>query len=231
MAADAGADFLGVIFAKSKRQVTPEQAATIVSAVRAKYPLHADIAAALAAHSSHGLSWQRRQANTLANLVLRQKQRPLIVGVFMDQTAEEINAAALTSGIDLIQLHGSEGFQFAAQLCRPVVRVMHVFEGTSPEAILEEVEFGLASALLLDTAVRGSSSGGTGKTFDWDVARAVGQQVPIMVAGGLTPENVGAAIAQVHPWAVDVSSGVETDGPHKDHGKIREFVRVVKSIE
>jgi phosphoribosylanthranilate isomerase len=92
--------------------------------------------------------------------------------------------------------------------------------------VLARVEAGTASLVLLDTAVAGRL-GGTGQRFDWGVGRRVAEALPILLAGGLTPANVGEAIRQVRPWGVDVSSGVETDGV-KDPEKIRAFVAAVR---
>jgi phosphoribosylanthranilate isomerase len=83
-----------------------------------------------------------------------------------------------------------------------------------------------AAGLLLDT-VAADARGGTGTSFDWDVAAELGKRVPFLLAGGLTAENVAGAVAQVEPWGVDVSTGVETDG-QKDVEKIRAFVRAAK---
>jgi phosphoribosylanthranilate isomerase len=92
---------------------------------------------------------------------------------------------------------------------------------------MEFVKPGFAVALMLDAA-HGPYRGGTGRTFDWEVAVRVAEQTPTMLAGGLTPENVSEAIARVGPWAVDVSSGVERDGG-RDHERVRDFVRVAKA--
>jgi phosphoribosylanthranilate isomerase len=83
--------------------------------------------------------------------------------------------------------------------------------------------------VLLDTAVSGQL-GGTGTRFDWGVGRRVAEAMPVMLAGGLTPENVAEAIRTVHPWGVDVSTGVETDGV-KDPDKIAAFIREVRATE
>ena len=95
--------------------------------------------------------------------------------------------------------------------------------GVSAADVRAQLRGGLAHAVLLD-----SKGGGTGKTFDWDVGAEVHAKVPYMLAGGLTPANVEAAVRQVAPFCVDVSSGVETDGA-KDHAKIRAFVGGAKA--
>jgi phosphoribosylanthranilate isomerase len=92
---------------------------------------------------------------------------------------------------------------------------------------MQEVEPGFALALMLDTAA-GPYRGGSGVTFDWEVARRLAEELPIVLAGGLTPENVGDAIARVRPWAVDVASGTETDG-RKDPARVRAFIEAVRA--
>jgi len=140
------------------------------------------------------------------------------VGVFVDATVEEMNGVAERVGLDLIQLHGHEGWEICDQLVRPAVRVVHMEPSMSAEQVGDQIEGGKAAAVLLD-----SKGGGTGKTFDWQVGSSVQEQTPFVLAGGLTPDNVGTAVMQVRPWCVDVSSGVETDGV-KDHAKITAFI-------
>jgi phosphoribosylanthranilate isomerase len=95
--------------------------------------------------------------------------------------------------------------------------------------VLEEAELGTANLCLLDTDTEGLL-GGTGQVFDWSVAAEVAREMPVMLAGGLTPLNVVEAVLTVRPWAVDVSSGVEIDGA-KDERLIREFVDTVHAAE
>ena len=134
-----------------------------------------------------------------------------------------MNSVADRVGLDLIQLHGAEGWDVATQLNRPAVRVVHMVPESRAEQVTAELRAGLAAAVLLD-----SKGGGTGTTFDWAVGRTVQEQAPFILAGGLTPLNVASAVAQVGPWCVDVSSGVETDGV-KDHSKIAAFVANAKA--
>ena len=148
---------------------------------------------------------------------------PLTVGVFVNASVEEMNGVAERVGLDLIQLHGSEGWEVASQLNRPSIRVVHMEAGVSAADVCSQLEGGLVSAVLLD-----SKGGGTGKSFDWAVGGEVQAKVPFILAGGLTPANVEEAVRQVRPWCVDVSSGIETDGV-KDHDKIRAFVGGAKA--
>ena len=243
-ATDAGADFLGVIFAPSKRQVDEAEAKAIVDAVRERRPRPANyrpltvagsgVDAAAAAASGKGAEPARRWLQLWQALLANESARhgPLVVGVFVDETAEVMNAIAERVGLDIIQLHGkSEGWEVATQLVRPAIRVMHMADDVDAPMVSAQVRGGTAAAILLD-----SMGGGTGKTFDWQTAQQVRSQAPFpptppqvqsqapfILAGGLHPENVAAAAQQARPWCVDVSSGVESGGV-KDHAKIKAFV-------
>lgn len=219
-AAEAGADFIGIMFAeRSRRGVSVEEAALIARAVGTPLremeqddppPLHPGEFATNEAWFSHG-------AEALERLLSR--KRPLVVGVFEDQDIEDMNEIADEAGLDLIQLAGSEPWSDILLANRQAIKV--VWERMTAAAIEAYVEPGAALAFMLD------SSRGSGVKGDWDAAAAVAAKMPLWLAGGLSPENVREAIAVVGPWAVDVSSGVETDGA-KDAGKIAAFVRAVR---
>lgn len=222
--AKAGADFIGLMFAESKRQVTPEQCMEIVAALhelrREKQPASFDapVRDDVTANAWYG-AWSEAIEDSLP------QSRPLIVGVFAGQPLEDVNAIAESAQLDLVQLSGGESWEFAAQVVRPVIKAIHVGPDTGAADVLDEIRIGLAG-LMLDTA-SAHARGGTGLSFDWDVARGVARRQPFLLAGGLTPENIGEAIATVEPWAVDVSTGVETNGK-KDIEKIRAFIRAAK---
>ena len=205
VAASLGADFIGAVFAPSHRQVTLGQAQRIAAALGRREP-------------------PPRGASIAAIEALLRRRRPLLVGVFADQDADTINAIAADVGLDLIQLSGSEPWELCRLLNRPVLKCMKVHEGQPAEEVLAAI--GEGAIALLDPYVEGAY-GGAGLTLDWAVASQVAQRTPIVLAGGLRPDNVAEAIRTVHPWAVDVSSGVETEGV-KDVGKIRDFVREAK---
>lgn len=143
------------------------------------------------------------------------------VGVFVREEPE-IVAELLQSGvIDVAQLHGGEDAAYIARLRaltdRPIIQA---FRADRAENLLDAAQ-SRADCVLLD-----SGEGGTGSSFDWDVLKAFPRQY--VLAGGLNPANVADAIAKLHPYAVDVSSGIETDGK-KDPEKMRAFVRAVRN--
>lgn len=205
-AAAFGADFIGMVFAPSRRQVTIGQAKRIAEGLGKDRP---------AVRSSSVEEIEE---------ALRVK-RPLLVGVFADQDSDTINSIADECGLDLVQLSGSEPWEMNEHVARPVLKCMKVREGESAGHLLGHYHGG--AVLLLDPFVA-DTYGGTGRTLDWAVAWEVAQQTPTVLAGGLTPENVAEAVRTVAPWAVDVSSGVETDGA-KDPAKIRAFIAAAKS--
>ena len=122
----------------------------------------------------------------------------------------------------MVQLSGHEAWGMCLEISRPVIKTIRVSASASARSILGTMRPGTAALCLLDSDVEGVL-GGSGQTFDWKVAGGVAAKRPIILAGGLRPENVGEAVRQVRPWAVDVSSGVETDGV-KDVAKIRAFI-------
>jgi len=130
-----------------------------------------------------------------------------------------------TVRLDLLQFHGDEPPEFCASFGIPYVRAVRMEKGTD---LLEWAgRFSSARALLLDAHVPGEV-GGTGRTFDWaDIPRDL--PIPLILSGGLNAGNVGRAIREVQPWAVDVSSGVEVSRGTKDPRKIVEFIRSVRS--
>jgi len=205
-AAEAGADFIGLVFAESRRRVSVEEALAIVRAL------------------GEPLSAAGGDAEHIEALLRR--KRPLVVGVFADADAETVNRTAEAVGLDLVQLSGDEPWDMCDKLSRPVLKAVKVKHDTSAGEIIAGLRPGAIP--LLDTHVEGAL-GGTGRPFDWSVAAEVARRFPIVLAGGLTPENVGEAVRRVRPWAVDVSSGVETDGA-KDVVKMRAFVAAVREM-
>ena len=140
------------------------------------------------------------------------------VGVFVNQPEGEIRAIASESGVQVFQLHGDEPPDFCARLPLPVIKAIPVDQVKTLSRLLSyEV-----SAFLLDTPSRGF--GGSGVPFDWSLAEGVSEVAPVILAGGLTPENVAEAIRAVRPYAVDVASGVESRPGAKDPAKMARFI-------
>jgi phosphoribosylanthranilate isomerase len=145
------------------------------------------------------------------------------VGVFVDAPVEFIRDAIRVTGIDAVQLHGSESPSFCNELARERVGVIKAFRVKDPSSLQEMGEY-RTRVFLLDSYVPGQA-GGTGAQFNWDVAveaKRFGKS--IILAGGLNPENVSDAVSKVVPYGVDVSSGVEASPGKKDLGKLRMFL-------
>ena len=145
----------------------------------------------------------------------------MAVGLFVDLPADEIRDILAKVPLQMLQFQGDEPVDFCESFRMPYVRAVRMEEGTD---LLEYAHrFASARALLLDAHVPGLA-GGTGRTFDW---KAIPRDlpIPVILSGGLTPENVGRAVSEVKPWAVDVSSGVEAERGVKDPRKIEEFIR------
>lgn len=226
VAAEAGADFVGLMFAESRRKISVEDASEIVRALGTPLSEMEQSAppAVFRAESSDLRAWYDHGAGALERLL--ERKRPLTVAVFANQDPDEINEIVDEAGIDLIQLSGGEPWPACLLVNRQVIKAVHVSAEEDGKSVLGRIESGSAIAVLLDRADK-SAFGGTGAAFDWTVGAEVSAAIPLWLGGGLTPANVAEAIASVRPWLVDVSTGVETDGA-KDHAKIREFVAAAK---
>lgn len=154
------------------------------------------------------------------------------IGVFVNETVENILATANLAGLNAVQLHGDE----TSEMIRAVrsscgLMVIKAFR-IGPEAGSTDIIDSSADAVLLDT-ISSAGFGGTGKTFDWSIAKEIVLWRPdsVYLAGGLTPGNVGEAIKTVRPFAVDVASGVEIDPRNKDAEAIEQFIKAVRSVD
>ena len=146
------------------------------------------------------------------------------VGVFVNQSEGEMRAIAAETGIQVFQLHGDEPPELCSRLPLPVVKAVPVDQVSTLSKLLSyEVQ-----AFLLDTPSRGY--GGTGLPFDWSLAEGVSEAAPVILAGGLAPENVADAVRAVRPWAVDVASGVESSPGVKDADRMLRFVTAVREV-
>jgi phosphoribosylanthranilate isomerase len=154
------------------------------------------------------------------------------VGVVVNAGFDEIAKIVKIAGLNTIQLHGDETPEDALRIQSELkVNVWKAIRVADADSISKAAAYaGKVDAILLDTFKPGEP-GGTGETFDWDIATQIKQcGIPIFLAGGLTPENVGDAIARVEPWGVDVASGVEKTGHHrsKDINKVQKFITNAK---
>ena len=152
------------------------------------------------------------------------------VGVFVDREREEVGEIIEYCGLSYAQLHGKESPKFCERVERLVspCRVIKAFRVSEESKGDEFVPYAsVIHGYLLDTYKKGSA-GGTGETFDWNIIKRLNLQRPMILAGGLTPENVEEALSQVQPFGVDVNSGVEIEPGIKDHAKLNEFVRKVR---
>ena len=151
----------------------------------------------------------------------------LPVGVFVDHDRDTILKVFDECGLALAQLHGEETPTFCESLGRPVLRALRLRDRGSLLALAEYKGRMGVRGFVVD-AFSTKAYGGTGQTGDWFLAREVAQAAPILLAGGLTPNNVQEAIRQVQPYGVDVSSGVEERPGQKNHEKIRAFTQAVR---
>jgi phosphoribosylanthranilate isomerase len=150
------------------------------------------------------------------------------VGVFVDEDAASVQELATRVGLDWVQLHGQESPDYCRNLGRRVIKGFRIKD----EKSLMELEpyRDVVQAFLLDTYRKGQV-GGTGEIFDWRLARETKKYGPIILAGGLTPENVAQAITIVEPQAVDAASGTEASPGKKDPAKLKAFFQAIKAIE
>ncbi len=198
-AAEAGADFIGLILAPSPRQVTPAQAEKIAAAVK-----------------QSGYTTE-------------------VVGVFVNTPATEVNKTAETCHLDWVQLSGDEPWEYCCEIEKPLIKAVRVSRQQSPEEIRDILANGsriLANQkhlYLLDPRVKGKY-GGTGTAFNWSLAQPAAERFPVIIAGGLTPENVARAIKTAIPWGVDTSSGVEVGGK-KHVARIRAFIKAARRAD
>ena len=147
------------------------------------------------------------------------------VGLFVDASAEEVRAALAEAPVALLQFHGDETPEFCRQFKRPYVKAVRMRAGV--DLLQYARDYHDAKALLLDNYVEGLH-GGSGVAFDWSLIPR-GLPLPVILSGGLTPENVAEAVRRVRPSAVDVSSGVESAKGIKDAQKIAAFIKGVRS--
>jgi len=197
-AVQAGADFIGLVFAPSQRQVSPALVREIASAVK------------------------------------KSSDATKVVGVFVNAPSSQVNELADFCALDWVQLSGDESWEYCRKVVRPVIKAIRI-DRQSPEELNADLSSGSrllptqGFITLLDSRVEGKY-GGTGESFNWNLAQKVAQGFPVIIAGGLDSKNVARLIKRVAPWGVDVSSGVETGGV-KDTSKIEAFIGAVRKAD
>ena len=156
---------------------------------------------------------------------------PQCVGVFVNQPLDDVNMIGRQTGIDYVQLHGDENPDYCSLVDKPVIKAIHVKEGDTASDLNKRIEAYLdcVEYLLFDTKVEGIW-GGTGQSFDWSLLDEVSGGVPYFLSGGLNSGNIREACKQVHPYAVDVSSGLESEPGVKDFDKVEAFMEEMREI-
>lgn len=161
----------------------------------------------------------------ITSVLKREHPQIKLVGVFVNSSVEEITDILQTCALDLAQLHGDETPEMLSALNG---KAFKAFRGI-PERV-DGFARSAVPAFLLDASVKGVY-GGSGVTTDWEGAAELAKRYPLLLAGGLTPENAAEAVSRVKPWGVDVASGVESAPGRKDAGRIRAFVQAVRDAE
>ena len=234
----AGANLLGVIFAeKSKRKVNVDGARKIVDAVR-KFGERSDRVTIDIESTGGGGGGSALSSLVSKSMALEQaSRRPLVVGVFQNQSLEYVKQMVDECGLDMVQLHGQEGMEAANSMNFgvPALRVVDIEYSSKREDQREGSKIAInilnkvtsdPLAILLDTSIKGAKEGGgTGVIFDWAIAKSLQSMgLPVIIAGGLTPDNVDDAVSSVRPWGIDVAGGVEASAGKKDLEKVVKFV-------
>jgi phosphoribosylanthranilate isomerase len=169
--------------------------------------------------------------DTAALIGSRLRRRVELAGVFVNQSLDEIAALAETAPLSLVQLHGDEGPAFCAEVARRTgARVVKAARIRSRADLQALQAFRSVDFHMVDAHVEGMR-GGTGQTVDWGLLEGRHSEVPLILSGGLTPENVGEAVARVRPFAVDVASGTEAAPGVKDPERVRAFSEAVAAAD
>jgi phosphoribosylanthranilate isomerase len=153
------------------------------------------------------------------------------IAVVVNPTAEDAKRLAATAGITALQLHGDESPDFCRQLAQARIRFEKALPVVGPDSLRNVPDFSTAT-VVLDSG-SGGDFGGSGRTFPWEIARRFVDASPhlqVVLAGGLTPENVASAIAVVRPFGVDVTTGVEAAAGRKDYGRLRAFIAAAREV-
>lgn len=148
-----------------------------------------------------------------------------LTALFLDADKAAVEKVLDTVPLGLLQFHGSEPGSFCRQFGRPYIKAIGMQGAGAFSGQLDD--YADAAGIVFDSHTTGEA-GGSGQVFDWSQLVSAANELPIILAGGLTPENVAAAVRQVRPWAVDVASGVESSPGIKDAGKLERFITEVR---
>jgi len=196
-------------------------------------PADAETAIEAGADALGFVFWEKSSRNITpleaASIINRLPPFVVTVGVFVNEDAERIRETVLAAGLSCVQLHGDETPARAAEVaglaCPRLIKAFRVREGFD----IMTLDAYAVQACLLD-AYKPGMPGGTGETFNWALAIEAAKKKRIILSGGLTPDNVAEAIRTVRPYAVDVSSGVESSPGRKDAAKVRRFIKAAKAV-
>ena len=206
---DAKPDYMGLVFAPSKRQVTVDQAKTLVEELHKQYA-----------------NRYNRDAEQYSNQTLIHQEFIKTVGIFVNETIDNLVAIATEVNLDAVQLHGDEDEAFIQSLKErtnvEVWKAVQIRSAADAEAWIDS-----SADMLLFDAYHKDERGGTGEVFDWSCLDEF--ERPFMLAGGIDSTNVARAIRTVRPYGIDISSGIETEGV-KDNEKIKAFTNIVRTI-
>ena len=167
----------------------------------------------------------------ITSALKREYPQTKLVGVFVNSPVDEVKNILETCHLDLAQLHGDETPEMLESFSGKAFKAIRLSASTAVDEsvfpFLKSVPESASPAFLIDAAVKGVY-GGSGVTADWSAAAELAKKYPLLLAGGLTPENVADAVRQVKPWGVDVASGVESAPGEKDAAKMSTFVKAIK---
>lgn len=166
-----------------------------------------------------------------AGAIINWIEGPQTVGVFVNQPLDDVNMIVRQTGIDLVQLHGTESPNYCQLVEKPVIKAFHIDSNTTAGDLKNTMEpyVGHVEYFLFDTKTDGLW-GGTGKTFDWNLLEKISHERPFFLSGGLNADNVSNACKLANPYAVDLSSGVEQAPGIKDYDKLEQFFDAMRRV-
>ena len=219
-------DFVGLVFTKSSRKISVQTATKIVDSLGP--PLKTfKMDDTLSKNSTMNTNEWFVESHKVLDSYLDVK-RPLTVGVFANESIEEINNIVEETGIDLVQLSGKYDIEDTQAINCQTLYSLGINDYSNSELLKSQIRSGFALSLIFDS-LSPDSLGGTGSVFNWDIIQDISIQIPFFLAGGLNVDNVELAMESCKPWGLDISSGVERNGV-KDLDLIEQFVSRVRGF-